>query len=125
MTTLPAGFPTGCPAKIPGVRACANDVVYRFTQNPPSAGDLLSYAELGRQVRQSLSQAAVCKSHGISVFTDTRDANHFRGLQPNGGGQHMATATLTQADGLVAKTGKLSHHTWWPFDGTDRVALFK
>jgi len=125
MTTLPAGFPTGCPATIPGVRACANDVVFRITQNPPSATDLLSFAELGRIWKRPPSQTDVCKGHGISVFTDTRDACHFRGLQPNGGGQYLATATLTQAHGLVAKTGKRSHHTWWPFHGTNRTALFK
>lgn len=126
MTTLPTGLPTGCPTSVPGVRACANDVVYRFTQNPPTPNDLLSYAELGRVVwKRPPTQAAICKSHGISVFTNTLDAGHFRSLQPNGGGLYMATATLAQTDGLIAKSGSLSHQTWWPFHGTNRAALFK
>ncbi|MFM0603675.1 hypothetical protein PQR05_03985 [Paraburkholderia sediminicola] len=124
-----SGLPTGCPQCVPGVRPCG-DSVFRVAQgNPPIADDMLSYAEKGIALLHSTT-TGICKSHGLSVYTDRRDAEHAGRLAPGGGGTYIATAVLTGNDGVIAHTPpkrspNSSHHTWWPCDGANRLSLFK
>lgn len=126
---LPSSLPKGCPQCVVGVTTC-NDTVFRVTKgNPPVADDMLSDAELGKPMMYPTT-TGICKSHGLSVYTDRRDAVHARRLFPAGGGTYIATAVLTVNDGVIARTPlksipNSSRHTWWPCDGVDRLSLFK
>lgn len=127
MTTF-AGLPTGCPKCVAGVTDC-NDTVYRVTKgNPPKADDMLSYAERGITLRYPTT-TGICKSHGLSVYTDRRDAEHAVTMVPAGGGTYIATASLSVNDGVIAhtppKSNPDSHHTWWPYASVNRSSLFK
>lgn len=116
-----AGYPANCPP--PAAVTPNGQAVYRVTSGPPPAAqDFLSYVEMGRRV----SGAKSCQARGLSVYTDKADAQNRAKLY---GGTYIAEATLSGTDGLVAPTPNQltpdSHHTWWPYDGIDRAALFK
>lgn len=116
-----AGYPPNCPPA--NGRLPNGEVVYRVTSGPPPAAqDFLSYVEMGRQV----SAGKACQARGLSVYSDKADAQNRARLY---GGTYIAEATLNGTDGVIAATPNQrtpdSHHTWWPFDGVDRAALFR
>lgn len=86
---------------------------------------MLSWVEMGKIVKG----AKECQSNGVSVYADRRDAEHNLKVFPGSGGTHIVEAALSGNDGVVAHTPNQkrpdSHHTWWPFNGVDRAALFK
>lgn len=122
MTTF-QGLPANCPPS--SAALCALTVFRRASGTPPTTYDMLSYAELGKVVKG----ARACQSHGLSVYTDRRDAEHNVKAFPGCGGTQIVEATLTHGDGVVAHTPNQqkpdSHHTWWPYSSVDRAALFK
>lgn len=72
-----------------------------------------------------MNPSKICLARGLSVYTNIADAQNYVKLYPNKG-TYVAQATLNNTDGHVSATPSKgnSHHTWWPFDGVDRKALF-
>ena len=66
---FPADWPPDCP---PEAASCASAVVFRVVrQTPLSREDFLSFHELGKDVRNR-----ACEARGLSVFLNSRDAQH-------------------------------------------------
>lgn len=116
-----AGYPPNCPPAT--AAAPTGQVVYRVASGQsPAAQDFLSYLEMGRRI----AAGRECLARGLSVYTDKADAENRARLY---GGTYIAEALLDGSSGALAATPNQktpdSHHTWWPFDGVDRAALFK
>lgn len=115
-------MPDGCP---PDTALLADGAVYRVVKNnPPASDDFLTYAEDGK-----FNTNRACDSHGISVFRERDDAefyaDKFQYL-----GDFIAKGILANQHGKIGDTpryidgARISHATWWPYQGLARHALF-
>jgi hypothetical protein len=123
---LPNAFsphmPDGCP---PLDAPLAQGLVFRVVKSdPPTPEDFLTYFE-----EDKVRPDRECDCHGVSVFRDSDDAvayaEKFQYL-----GEFIARGSLENQHGKVADTPRIvngervSHATWWPFDGLVRHTLF-
>lgn len=105
----------------------ANGDFFRLTRdNPPTERDFRTFAELGLRPREDN-----CIRCGLSCFALERDAvklfQYMERRHPNTNslGRHVARIVLTPADGKVKPTRNPSHHTWWMYHDSERLATFR
>ena len=109
MPPFPTSWPLGCPpedSNTPDIH------VYRVVKrNPPDASDFKSQAELKRML-----DGDSCLRHGLSVFSDSDEAQQAKKLFPKLG-EFIACGYLGNSSDriLFTPTHKFpqSHHTWW------------
>lgn len=113
--------PPACPPSCPPRGAVPiYGSFYRIISNPPTPQDLGSYLELGIP----FTGHDYCRACGISIFKDRQDAVDLLA----GPGKHQGKVVILghffPTDGKVMKTGRKSHHTWWPDAQADRRRPF-
>jgi hypothetical protein len=91
---------------------------------PCVSADFLTQAERNRAI-DATSEGA-CTRHGLSVFSTYASCEHqqraFSRL-----GRYIVRARLSAEHGMLAETPSTRnprHHTWWPYLGVQREALF-
>lgn len=116
---FPADWPPTCP---PDDSLAAEGAYFRVGRNnPPSADDFRSQAELGQAVNGN-----VCLRVGLSTLRTFIDAEHLTRMNRRLGsviyrGELDATHGKSK---LTSSRQSPSHTTWWPCEGIDRVARF-
>ena len=92
-------------------------IVYRLVRhNPPVDADFRSQrAENPHLVLQNITE---CQARGLSVFADRADAES-RTRSGRLLGTMVCEVTISQGAGYIGKTGRRSHHTWWPLADCD------
>lgn len=133
MTAIPQqqfdpGYPANCP---PPEAEDANGTVYRLVhQQPPDPTDFRTHAELKLAPR-----ADPCERCGLSVYARETDAvakylevvGRF-GKEGTKIGRLVAQLVLNPSHGRILATPNQrthdSHHTWWPYSGSDRLSCF-
>ena len=95
-------------------------ICYRLVQNaPPKDDDFRSQRTLQPNKDFTLSE---CQVRGLSVYMKPADAEKAAKGSKNLQGAKVAKLTLEQGAGYIQKTGKRSHHTWWPYKAFDILA---
>lgn len=110
----PDHFPENCP---PPAAAWANGIVYRFVKNnPPEAGDFISYQLLNPEEDY---REKTCQACGISVYRDKDDLLKKQNRVPAKRGSHIAEGNLNPDIGKILATPHQgdSHHTLWIHSG--------
>ena len=93
--------------------------VYRLVRNdPPTDDDFRSQKDLRPATQFNVSE---CQARGLSVFTEQPDAQSLT-RRRNLRDMAVCQLTLTQGAGHIMKTGRRSHHTWWPYASYDIMA---
>lgn len=122
-------FPPNCP---PESADDASGIVYRLVSNqPPTPEDFSTHAE-----RRAAPNADPCDRCGLSVYRVQQDAiNQYRLIVSRHGVNGTRIGKLVARLALESRHGRLmptpnkhlrdSHHTWWPFSGTDRLSSFE
>lgn len=86
--------------------------VYRIVRtNPPTQEDFRSQRAEHPKRRFSLDE---CHVRGVSVFGQADDARRQVAKLGKFRGSTVCGVDLTEGAGVILKTGKRSHHTWWP-----------
>jgi hypothetical protein len=110
-----AAFPDEWPAGCPPISAanCDGSYFHLLGENPPGTGDLRSFAEKGRKLKNV--PPCPCMPYGLSVFTDRDDAFFMHRAMPRLG-KFIALLQFKSSDGKVMLTPgqRPSHNTWWP-----------
>lgn len=105
---LPADCPPPAAEEIVSPR-----LVYRLVDNdPPADADFDSWRV--KNPDEPPRNASECHARGLSVYSRSRDARNLIGRS---GSQEsrVCQITLDQGAGLIQKTGRRSHYTWWPW----------
>jgi hypothetical protein len=103
-------LPDGCPPT-DAERVSIEKLVYRLvSQIPPQSDDFRSYRAINPY---SVIHVTECQAHGLSVYTTAVDCENARKL-PRLKGRLICCIRLLPGSGDIQKTGKHSHHTWWP-----------
>ena len=114
----PPFYPENCPP--PGAES-ASGKVYRLVRNdPPKARDFLStWEEYPGRFSKSI---VTC---GTSVYTDRQDIERLKKRIPQFNDRKTAKGELNSKLGVIQRTGRRSHHTWWIPIGIKPWDLFK
>ena len=112
-------LPPGCPCA--GATEITNQTIcYRLVHNtPPTDKDFRSQRALNPNQDFNLSE---CRVRGLSIFMRSADAAKTAQDSRNLRGARVAKMTLNQGAGYIKKTGRKSHHTWWPYKAFDVLA---
>lgn len=103
----PDYYPNSCP---PEGAFPAEGVVFRFTDEPePRPGDFEPHVIKfpGKQFPD------MCLASGLSVYRTLEDAQRKRRRVPGLRDKCIARGSLNNEAGLLMKTLKHGHHTWW------------
>jgi hypothetical protein len=97
-------FPTTWPFNCPPQDAIdASSVVFRVTKSGiPAAVDFLSWAEMGKQI----DSRRACECHGVSVFRNVEDAQHYADKYP-WLGEWIARGALNSEHGKLLLTPRI------------------
>lgn len=92
-------------------------IVYRLVRNdPPTDDDFRSQRAANPHLaRRGMTE---CQARGLSVFVSYADAER-RSRNGRLQGAMVCEVTLTRGAGRIARTGRRSHHTWWPLADFD------
>lgn len=111
MTEYLEKLPRGCPPD-DAREIGAPCTVYRLVEaKPPTSEDFKSLRSLGN----TNDQLDECLARGISVFSDIKDAENQIGAVFKFRSFFVCHVQLGEGAGVIKKTGKRSHHTWWPY----------
>ena len=104
-------LPEDCPPET-AEEITAPRIVYRLVRhNPPVDDDFRSQrAEKPHLVLRDITE---CQARGLSVFVNLADAER-RTRSGRLRGTMVCEVTLNRGAGRIVKTGRGSHHTWWP-----------
>lgn len=92
-------------------------IVYRLVWNdPPTDDDFRS--QRAENPHLALHGITECQARGLSVFVSHADAER-RSRSGRLQGMMVCEVTLNRGAGRIAKTGRGSHHTWWPLADFD------
>jgi hypothetical protein len=106
----PSEWPAHFPACCPPVRAQdARGTVYLLVANdPPAPQDFLSAKERG-----AFKSFEECRRSSLSCGITLDYIIELRDSVSRLGEHHVASATLTAADGKIEQTGAPGHHSLW------------
>jgi hypothetical protein len=112
-------LPSECPPDA-AETISAERLVYRVVSTfPPSQEDFKSQRAMNPSaVFRGVSE---CQAMGLSVFSDSRDAEKLLKL-PKMRGRLLARVRLVEGAGKIQQTSTPSHHTWWPLTDFDILA---
>ena len=92
-------------------------IVYRLVRhNPPTDDDFRS--QRAEKPYLELRNITECQARGLSVFANRADAERGARIERFHGAL-VCEVTLNRGAGRIAKTGRRSHHTWWPLADFD------
>lgn len=100
------------PEFCPPLKAIApqSEKFYRVAKGDPTQNsDFFSQRKLQPDKQFNVDE---CIARAISIFKDTEDALRLS-LLPKFKGGVIAEIILTERDGLIMKTFKNSHYSWW------------
>ena len=108
------------PENCPKANAKESDtLVFRCVKsNPPTADDLKTYFEL------ELAGNDECKRRAISLYETLEQARHRIELSP-ALANHVASAKLTKAHGMISQPSNTGHMSWWPYAGMRNPGEFE
>ena len=112
-------LPDGCPPQ--DAKEIVDEIIcYRLVHHePPTEEDFRSQRAL--QPNKDF-EVPECQARGLSVFMKPSDARKKARRSRNLRGTKVAKLTLTHGAGYIQKTGRNSHHTWWPYKECDVLA---
>lgn len=88
-----------------------NEVYYRLVNNvPPLKEDFIS--QQGLQMTKIFDGITRCRALSISVFSDSNKMTKQKAL-PKFKNCKIVKIVLNGNDGIIQKTGKKSHYSWW------------
>ncbi|MCY4156737.1 MAG: hypothetical protein OXF66_04780 [Gammaproteobacteria bacterium] len=94
--------------------------VFRLVRSlPPTESDFQS--QRAENLDRSFSGVSECQAFGLSVFLLRSDAEKKLKL-PKMRGRKVCRVMLVAGAGYIDKTGRASHHTWWPLAKYDILA---
>lgn len=101
-------LPEQCP---PSDSKECNGIYYRIANgNPAESADFFSQRKMNpEKIFKGIEE---CIARAISVFSDIKDAKAIMKL-PKFKNATIAEIKLSPQDGLMKKTFKNSHHSWW------------
>lgn len=109
-------LPDGCPPDVSEEIVSEREVFRLVRSDPPTDGDFRSQrAEKPNHVFRGITE---CQARGLSVYTERQDSEKALKL-PNLRNRLICRLRLELGAGRIQKTGRLSHHTWWPLAGYD------
>lgn len=101
-------LPKFCPPS--NAIAPQSEIFYRVAKGDPTQNsDFFSQRKLQPDKQFNVDE---CIARAISIFRDTEDAIRIS-LLPKFKGGAIAEIILTEKDGLIMKTFKDSHYSWW------------
>lgn len=123
MPNWPNHFPEGCP---PAEASDPDGELFRFTnRRSPNDRDFLSHYE--KWPNRDWEDKA-CQARGLSVFRTMTDCLAMEAAVPAMKKKHIAVASLSVGEGVVAKTPSENsdqHHTLWSqLSISERCAAF-
>ena len=108
-------LPTGCPPD-EADEVTESLVVYRLLKSStPLNEDFDSQRAERPNIRFNTDE---CHARGLSVFTRRQDLERILKM-PRHRGKRVGRVLLGMGPGYIQKTGRGSHHTWWPFSEYD------
>ena len=111
-------LPDGCPPE-EAEDVSEPRVVFRLVRNrPPTDDDFRS--QRAEKPNRRFAGVSECRARGLSVHGELRDSKKAMKL-PAHKGKHICLVRLDTGAGRIQKTGRDSHHTWWPYAGFDIV----
>ena len=117
--TYRESLPDGCPPE-EAEDVSEPRVVFRLVRNDPPADDDFR-SQRAERPNHRFRDATECRVRGLSVHGDIRDSAKTMKL-PAQKGKHVCRVDLDAGAGSIQKTGRASHHTWWPLAGFDIIA---
>lgn len=94
--------------------------VFRLVRSlPPTESDFQS--QRTENPDRPFSGVSECQACGLSVFLQRSDAEKKLKL-PKMRGRKVCRVALGAGAGYIDKTGRASHHTWWPLAKYDILA---
>ena len=116
--TYRESLPDGCPPE-EAEDVSETRVVFRLVRNrPPTDDDFRS--QRAEKPNRPFPGVSECQARGLSVHGELRDSERMVKL-PVHKGKHVCRVRLEAGAGRIQKTGRDSHHTWWPYAGFDIV----
>lgn len=120
MTSWFEELPEQCPeadAKSPNGK-----IYYRLIENEKiSCNDFWSHRKIWPHKAFNTSE---CRARSVSIFEDISQCAKLL-LLPLHENKHVAEIKLTPDAGLLKRTGKAGHNSWWRSDSFDPVANAK
>lgn len=81
--------------------------------DPPTEDDFQS--QRAEYPEREFPESLDCQSRGVSVYRRRKDAVAVRSSTPNLQNRKVCEVRLGSGAGTILRTGRFSHHTWWPF----------
>lgn len=104
-------LPEFCPEQ--GTHIPHHEVYYRIVKTiPPTPSDFISQRGL-KPTKVFTPPVTECRALSLSLFSDLNDAKKKLKLPTFKGRCSIAKVVLNENDGLVKKTAKASHYSWW------------
>ena len=111
-------LPDGCPPE-EAEDVSEPRVVFRLVRNrPPTDDDFRS--QRAEKPHRCFAGVGECRALGLSVHGEQSDSEKAMKL-PSQKGKHICRVRLDAGAGRIQRTGRGSHHTWWPYAGFDMV----
>lgn len=102
-------LPEACPPT--DAEAPVNRIFYRVAKgNPTTDSDFFSQRKLAPE---KIFNAEECIARAVSIFEAKEDAARYAKLPNFHGGNMVAEIKLNESDGVIKKTSKKSHYSWW------------
>ena len=116
-------LPPNCP---PDEATGVNATLFRACDSdPPTDEDFTSHVESQLHRKRRRADPAICTHWGLSVWTSRDDAAHAQQLLDWLKPKYIFSGDVRPADGKLAQTGKLGHHTFWPYLGVHLIERFE
>ena len=115
--TYRESLPDGCPPE-EAEDVSEPRIVFRLVRSDPPTDDDFKSQRAENPKRPFHDE---CRARGLSVHGDARDSARTMKL-PAQKGKHICRVELDAGAGSIQKTGRGSHHTWWPLAGFDVIA---
>jgi len=105
-------LPKDCPpanAQIPNAFVC-----FRWSNDSRKPHDIDFLSERLRYPNKTFRNVSECVAHSLSVFDDIEKCRDIAKLPRNRGKfQRIMKIELAKEDGLIKKTFRESHYSWW------------
>lgn len=105
-------MPEGCPPDVAEEIVEVQHVFRLVLSSPPTEADFQS--QRAEKPDRNFVDVNECQASGLSVFVRRYDAERLLKM-PKMRGRKVCRVLLNTGAGYIQKTGKSSHHTWWPF----------
>ena len=109
-------LPDGCPPDDSDIISSRQEVFRLVRNTPPTEDDFTS--QRAEYPTRNFHGVSECQARGLSVHTKLDDSLITLKL-PSMRGRSICRVSLDIGSGAIMKTGRGSHHTWWPLASYD------